>query len=55
MARRSARSPALLIARCGRGLGSDDTARLYARAALFVLAQGQIGDVRHAQVTRLAR
>ncbi|MEV0358421.1 acyl-CoA dehydrogenase family protein [Nocardia sp. NPDC050697] len=46
---------ALLIARSGRGLGSDDTAQLYARSALFVLVQGQTGDVRRAQLTRLAR
>ncbi|UGT61153.1 acyl-CoA dehydrogenase family protein [Nocardia asteroides] len=46
---------ALLIVRSGRGLGSDDTAQLHARSALFVLVQGQTGDVRRAQLTRLAR
>ncbi|MFC8044658.1 acyl-CoA dehydrogenase family protein [Nocardia sp. NPDC057353] len=46
---------ALLIVRSGRGLGSDDTAQLHARSALFVLVQGQTGDVRRAQLARLAR
>lgn len=48
-------SRALLIARSGRGLGTDDTAQLHARSALFVLVQGQTGDVRRAQLSRLAR
>lgn len=46
---------ALLIARAGRGLGTDDTAQLHARSALFVLVQGQTTDVRRAQLARLAR
>ncbi|MGW6129086.1 acyl-CoA dehydrogenase family protein [Cellulomonas sp. NPDC055163] len=46
---------ALLVARSGRGLADDDTAQLHARAALFVLVQGQDADVRHAQLAHLAR
>lgn len=46
---------ALLIARSGRGLGTDDTAQLHARSALFLLVQGQTTDVRRAQLAHLAR
>ena len=45
---------ALLVSRAGRGLGTDDTAQLHARNALFVLVQGQNDDVRRAQVNHLA-
>lgn len=45
---------ALLSARSGRGLATDDTAQLHARSALFALVQGQNDDVRHAQLTHLA-
>ncbi|MFE7976503.1 acyl-CoA dehydrogenase family protein [Streptomyces shenzhenensis] len=43
-------SRALLIARSGRGLTTDDTAQLHARSALFVLVQGQTAEVRAAQL-----
>ncbi|MDL9945060.1 acyl-CoA dehydrogenase family protein [Gordonia sp. ABSL11-1] len=46
---------ALLVARSGRGIGSDDTAQLHARSALFVLVQGQSVGVRSAQLAALAR
>jgi Acyl-CoA dehydrogenase, N-terminal domain len=45
---------ALVVARSGRGLASDDTAQLHARSALFLLVQGQSTDVRRAQLARLA-
>ncbi len=45
---------ALVVARSGRALGGDDTAQLYARAALFVLVQGQTDAVRRTQLSTLA-
>lgn len=46
----AALSRALLIARSGRGLATDNTAQLHARTALFVLVQGQTPEVRSAQL-----
>lgn len=46
---------ALLAARSGRGLASDDTAQLHARSALFVLVQGQTTAVKAAQLDHHAR
>ncbi|MFE4502003.1 acyl-CoA dehydrogenase family protein [Rhodococcus sp. NPDC056743] len=46
---------ALVIARAGRGIVRDNTAQLYARAALFVLVQGQTAEVRDAQLSHLAQ
>ncbi|MEU4893422.1 acyl-CoA dehydrogenase family protein [Streptomyces sp. NPDC044780] len=46
----AALSRALLIARSGRGLATDNTAQLHARSALFVLVQGQTPQVRSAQL-----
>ena len=45
---------ALVVARAGRGLSTDDTAQLHASSALFVLVQGQNADVRRAQLGHLA-
>ncbi len=44
---------ALVIARSGRGLAGDSTSQLHARSALFVLIQGQTGDVRQAQLEHI--
>jgi hypothetical protein len=46
---------ALLAARSGHGIGSDDTAQLYARTVLFIEIQGQNGDVRSAQLSSYGR
>ena len=45
---------ALVVARAGHGISTDDTAHLHAGSALFVLVQGQSADVRRAQLTQLA-
>jgi len=45
---------ALVVARAGHGITTDDTAHLHAGSALFVLVQGQSADVRRAQLTQLA-
>ncbi|WP_433528199.1 acyl-CoA dehydrogenase family protein [Micromonospora sp. CA-263727] len=41
---------ALLVARSGHGIASEDTAQLHARSALFLLVQGQSTAVREAQL-----
>jgi hypothetical protein len=45
---------ALVVARGGRGLSTDNTAQLHASSALFALVQGQNDDVRRAQLNHLA-
>lgn len=47
-------SRALLVARAGRGLPSDDTAQLHARSALFLQVQGQTRRERAAKLDTIA-
>lgn len=46
-------SRALVVARAGHGITTDDTAQLHAASASFALVQGQTRAVRNAQLTAL--
>ncbi|WP_092542453.1 hypothetical protein [Actinoplanes derwentensis] len=45
---------ALVAARSGRGLATDDIAQLHARSALFLLVQSQSATVRETQLHHYA-